>query len=329
MPQQRARLSSDLAKHQLGLNVGSPILAEIAGAKGASAPIGEQAIEQIPIELILPNPFQPRRDFDEQGLQELAEVMKSMGFFGALLGRRQQRHIQLAYGERRIRAAKMAGLQEIPMEIRALSDEDMFNIAVVENEQRRDLTQLEVGEAFLRAQEQFGLSERQIAERLGKSKGYVRNRIETARLPEDLKAVLRTTTEDAFSASHARELARIENEITRRILTDRVKNESLNYLQTKQEVEDVLWRLEHPEDLSSGSISEGEGTGEEVLEPLDEPQRQQREQARGVDRLRLQAERLLHTVELLVSDPRIDRQELRSALEEVYEGIFKFASDLS
>ncbi len=329
MPQQRARLSSDLAKHQLGLNVGSPILAEIAGARGASSPTEEQTIEQVPVDLILPNPFQPRRDFDEQGLQELAEVMKSMGFFGALLGRRQQRHIQLAYGERRWRAAKMAGLQEIPMEIRTLSDEDMFNIAVVENEQRRDLTQLEVGEAFVRAQEQFGLSERQIAERLGKSKGYVRNRIETARLPEDLKAVLRTTTEETFSASHARELARIENEITRRILTDQVKEENLNYQQTKQAVEDVLWRLEHPEDLSSGNVSVGGGTAEEVLEPLDDLQRQQREQARGVDRLRLQAERLLRTVEQLVSDPRIDRQELRAALEEVYEGIFKFASDLS
>ena len=330
MPQQRARLSSDLAKHQLGLNVGSPILAEIAGARGASGPTGEQTIEQVPVDLILPNPFQPRRDFDEQGLQELAEVMKSMGFFGSLVGRRQQRHIQLAYGERRVRAAKMAGLQEIPMEIRTLSDEDMFNIAVVENEQRRDLTQLEVGEAFVRAQEQFGLSERQIAERLGKSKGYVRNRIETARLPEDLKARLRTTTEDTFSASHARELARIENEITRRMLTDRVRDENLNYQQTKQEVEAVLWRLEHPgEVFIPESLSEGEDTAEEVLEPINELQRQQREQARGVDRLRLQAERLLRTVEQLVRDPRIDRQELRAALEEVYEGIFKFASDLS
>lgn len=323
MPQQRARLSSDLAKHQLGLNVGSPILAEIAGAKGAGE---EQTIEQVPVDLILPNPFQPRRDIDEQGLSELAEVMKSMGFFGALLGRRQQRHIQLAYGERRWRAAKMAGLQEIPMEIRTLSDEDMFNIAVVENEQRRDLTQLEVGEAFLRAQEQFGLSERQIAERLGKSKGYVRNRIETARLPEDLKVVLRKTTEEMFSASHARELARIENETTRRILTARVQDKGLNYQQTKLEVEDVLWRLEHPEDVSLLSSLEGEDT-EEIVEISDE--RQQRERATGVNQLRLQSDRLLHTIEQLVSDPRIDRQELHTALVEVYEVIFKFASDLS
>lgn len=325
MPQQRARLSSDLAKHQLGLNIGSPILAEIAGAKGAAGTGEGQTIEQVPVDLILPNPFQPRRDIDEQGLGELAEVMKSMGFFGALLGRRQQRHIQLAYGERRWRAAKMAGLQEIPMEIRTLSDEDMFNIAVVENEQRRDLTQLEVGEAFLRAQEQFGLSERQIAERLGKSKGYVRNRIETARLPEDLKVVLRKTTEETFSASHARELARIENETTRQILTLRVLKENLNYQQTKLDVEDVLWRLEHPEDASLLSSSEEET--EEIVEIPDE--RQQREQARGVARLRLQAERLNHTIEQLVSDPSIDRQELHTALVEIYESVFKFASDLS
>ena len=329
MPQQRARLSSDLAKHQLGLNVGSPILAEIAGAKGAPGAIGEQTIEQVPVDLILPNPFQPRRDFDEQGLEELAGVMKSMGFFGALLGRRQHRHIELAYGERRVRAAKMAGLQEIPMAIRTLSDEDMFNIAVVENEQRRDLTQLEVGEAFLRAQEQFGLSERQIAERLGKSKGYVRNRIETARLPEDLKAILRITTEDTFSASHARELARIENEISRRILAERIQNEKLNYQQTKLAVEDALWLLEHPEDLSLASQPEREETDEELLETSDASPRQQREPVRGIDRLRLQSERLLYTVKQLAADTRIDRQELRTVLEGVYNEIFEFARDLS
>jgi ParB family chromosome partitioning protein len=169
MPQQRARLNADIAKTQLGLSIGSPILAEIAGAKGGASAQAERTIEQVAIELIQPNPFQPRRDFDEEGIEELAEVMRTMGFFGALLGRRQQRHIQLAYGERRLRAAQAAGLTEVPIELRSLSDEDMFNIALVENEQRRDLTQLEVGEALLRAKELFKLSERDIATKLGKS----------------------------------------------------------------------------------------------------------------------------------------------------------------
>src|SRR5215469_156769 len=135
MPQQRARLNTDMAKHQLGMNVGSPILAEIA--KGSGPINGERAIEKVAIDLIQPNPFQPRQDFDQEGLLELAEVMKTMGFFGALLGRRQHRAIELAYGERRVRAARLAGLEEIPIEIRDLSNEDMFNIALVENEQRR------------------------------------------------------------------------------------------------------------------------------------------------------------------------------------------------
>src|SRR5579862_254869 len=238
MPQQRARLNADIAKHQLGMNVGSPILAEIA--KGSGAATEERAIEKVSADLIQPNPFQPRRDFDDQGLEELAEVMKSMGFFGALLGRRQQRHIELAYGERRVRAARLAGLQEIPIEIRELSDEDMFNVALVENEQRRDLTQLEVGEALLRAKEQFHLSERDIAARLGKSKGYVRNRIETAMLPDDLKEKLRTTPEDVFSASHARELNRIEDPLIRQLTTNKVVHEGLNYQDTKLAVDRSL-----------------------------------------------------------------------------------------
>jgi ParB family chromosome partitioning protein len=322
MPQQRARLSTDIAKHQLGLNVGSPILAEIT--KG---PTGERTIEKIPIDLIQPNPFQPRRDFDEPGLTELAEVMKSMGFFGALLGRRQHRHIELAYGERRVRAAKMAGIQEIPMEIREISDEDMFNIALVENEQRRDLTQLEVGEALLRAKEQFGLSERQIAERLGKSKGYVRNRIETAQLPEDLKEKLRTTTEDIFSASHARELDRIKNPFTRQQITNKVLQEGLNYQQTKFEVDRALGLLPEVDDSASKVIVDD--SEEEALGTNDTPLRQEREPVRGIERLRQQGGRLINTIQQLASDPRIDRVELRTALEQIYNSITDWAKDLS
>src|SRR5579885_449423 len=322
MPQQRARLSTDIAKHQLGLNVGSPILAEIT--KG---PTGERTIEKVPVDLIRPNPFQPRRDFDEPGLTELAEVMKSMGFFGALLGRRQHRHIELAYGERRVRAAKMAGIQEIPMEIREISDEDMFNIALVENEQRRDLTQLEVCEALLRAKEQFGLSERQIAERLGKSKGYVRNRIETAQLPEDLKEKLRTTTEDIFSASHARELDRIKNPFTRQQITNKVLQEGLNYQQTKFEVDRALGLLPEVDDSASKVIVDD--SEEEALGTNDTPLRQEREPVRGIERLRQQGGRLINTIQQLASDPRIDRVELRTALEQIYNSITDWAKDLS
>lgn len=326
MPQQRARLNADIAKHQLGMNVGSPILAEIA--KGSVSATGERAIEKVAIDLIQPNPFQPRRDFDEEGLGELAEVMRSMGFFGALLGRRQHRHIELAYGERRVRAAKMASLQEIPMEIRELSDEDMFNIALVENEQRRDLTQLEVGEALLRAKEQFNLSEREIAARLGKSKGYVRNRIETAMLPDDLKEKLRTTPEDKFSASHARELDRIKDPFTRQFTTDRVINEGLNYQETKLAVDEALGLLEETTRFADTDALDGDAE-EEVFETNDSLLRQQREPLRGLDRLRQQSERLIHTIEQLVSDTRIDRQELREALEQVHTIIFQHASDLS
>ncbi len=322
MPQQRARLNTDMAKHQLGMNVGSPILAEIA--KGSGPMSEERAIEKVAIERIQPNPFQPRQDFDQDGLEELAEVMKTMGFFGALLGRRQHRSIELAYGERRVRAAKMAGLEEIPIEIRDLSDEDMFNIALVENEQRRDLTQLEVGEALLRAKEHFNLSEREIAARLGKSKGYVRNRIETAMLPEDLKDALRTTEEDKFSASHARELERIKDPVVRQATTKQVIEESLNYQETKLVVDRVM-----------GVNQEASQAQEPAVEALEETAsatddvREQREPVRGIERLRLQSDRLIHVIEQLVGDPHIDRQELRVALEQVYNSIVQHAGDLS
>ncbi|HEY7346736.1 MAG TPA: ParB/RepB/Spo0J family partition protein [Ktedonobacterales bacterium] len=312
----------------MGLNVGSPILAEIA--KGSGPATEERTLEKVAIDLIKSNPFQPRRDFDEIGLGELAEVMKSMGFFGALLGRRQHRHIELAYGERRVRAARMAGLEEIPMEIRDLSDEDMFNIALVENEQRRDLTQLEVGEAILRAKEQFNLSERDIAARLGKSKGYVRNRIETAMLPDDLKEKLRTTSEDTFSASHARELDRIKDPFMRAVTTSKVIHEGLNYQETKAAVDRTLGLTGESAHVDDSTLDEsGFDDEDEVIGTNDAPLRQQREPVRGIDRLRQQTERILRTIELLANDTRIDRQELRGALEQLYSSVFDWASDLS
>ncbi|HEY7122872.1 MAG TPA: ParB/RepB/Spo0J family partition protein [Ktedonobacterales bacterium] len=314
MPQQRARLNANIAKTQLGLNIGSPILAEIAGAKGGSSSQAEQTIEQVAIELIQPNPFQPRRDFWEKEIEELADVMRSMGFFGSLLGRRQQRHIQLAYGERRLRAAKAAGLTEVPIEIRTLSDEEMFNIALVENEQRRDLTQLEVGEALLRAKDLFNLSERDIAARLGKSKGYVRNRIEVGMLPDDLKEVLRQPNLESFTSSHALELNRIEDQATRAALTKKVVEGKYNYQETKVAVENELFL--------------GEEAGEERTILPTSAKLQGREVARGVNLLRKKSEELIVLAQHLATDERINRQDLRNALDQLYSKIEELANEL-
>lgn len=327
MPQQRARLNADIAKTQLGLNIGSPILAEIAGAKGGSSTQAERAIEQVALELIQPNPFQPRRDFWEEEIEELADVMRSMGFFGSLLGRRQQRHIQLAYGERRLRAAKAAGLTEVPIEIRTLSDEEMFNIALVENEQRRDLTQLEVGEALLRAKDLFNLSERDIAARLGKSKGYVRNRIEVGKLPDDLKEVLRQPDNESFTPSHALELNRIENQAARAVLTKLVVEGKYNYLETKAAVENELYLLSEP---ANDPVEEfvGEEPGEERTGLSTPAKLQGREVARGVNLLRKKSGELIALAQHLATDERINRQDLRNALEQLYSKIEELANEL-
>lgn len=328
MPQQRARLNADIAKAQLGLNIGSPILAEIAGAKGGASAQTERTIEQVAIELIRPNPFQPRRDFGEEQIEELADVMRSMGFFGSLLGRRQQRHIELAYGERRLRAAKSAGLKEVPVEIRVLSDEEMFNIALVENEQRRDLTQLEVGEAFLRAKELFHLSERDIAARLGKSKGYVRNRIEVAMLPDDLKEILRQPGPESFTPSHALELSRIEDQARRQALTRRVLEQGYNYQQTKDAVEQELYPLSAQVGVSTPGALDSEETGE-IRTVIPTPVKLQgREVARGVELVRKKSLQLLTLIQQLAADERVNRQDLRDAMEQLYSRIEELAKEL-
>ena len=259
--------------------------------------------------------------------------MIGVGFFGSLLGRRYQRHIQLAYGERRVRAAKLAGLTEIPIEIRTLSDEDMFNIAIVENEQRQDLTQLEVGEALERAMAQFDMSERDIAARLGKSKGYVHNRIELARLPDDLKAVLRRQTLESFSPSHARELVRIVDQSLRITLTQKVLDEFYNFQQTKEAVDQALG-ISKPVEVVIISpqepISEEiEDEDEDVIVTKAPRLRQERERAHGIARLRQQGEQLLETIAQLATDERTNREELQAALEQIYSAIVQWATRMS
>ncbi len=155
----------------------------------------------VPVERIRPNPFQARRTF--AGIEELAQAIRTHGFFSRLRVRPDPvdaGYFQLVYGERRWRAAQVAGLTEIPCELAEHNDEELIEIGLLENIQREDLNPVEEAQLLKHLIEQRGYSVRRLAERLGKSKGYVDNRLALLRAPVDVQEMVTTRPDTVASA---------------------------------------------------------------------------------------------------------------------------------
>ena len=169
----------------------------------------------VPLPSLRPNPFQPRKDFREEDLEELAQSMRQLGFFGTLLARPVpdgSNTFEIAYGERRLRAAGLAGLTELPVYLRDLSDQEMLEIALAENVLRADLNPLEEAQGLREMMDLFNLSIRELAARLGKGKGYIEKRLFLLRVPPDVQAMIAAHPETVRSA---RPLAGVEDAAVR------------------------------------------------------------------------------------------------------------------
>jgi ParB family transcriptional regulator, chromosome partitioning protein len=186
------------------------------------------AVREVAIELIRPGAFQPRRHFNEEELEALAQSVREKGVLQPLLVRPiegAEAAFELIAGERRWRAAQRAGLHRVPVLVRALADREVLEIALIENLQREDLTVLEEANAYRRLIDEFGRTQGAIAEALGKSRSHVANMLRLLGLPE---LVRRRLEEGALTAGHARALLTAEDpatlaaEIIRRGLNVRV-----------------------------------------------------------------------------------------------------------
>ena len=164
-------------------------------------------IHQLPIDKIVPNPRQPRRHFDEQALRELAESIRQHGVLQPLSVQRTAGGYVLVAGERRLRAAGMAGLTHVPCLLVRASDEDSAVLALIENLQRCDLHYLEEAQAIARLIAQYGLSQEEAARRLGRSQSAVANKLRLLRLSEGCAALLR---QYGLTERHARAVLRLE-----------------------------------------------------------------------------------------------------------------------
>lgn len=191
----------------------------------------------LPVEAIYPNPSQPRKIFDSGGLQELAASIRTYGILQPLTVRRRSGEYELVAGERRLRAAKIAGLTEVPCILLTVDEEQSGMVALVENLQRRDLDYIEEAQGLARLMRQYGLNQEQAAARVGKSQSAVANKL---RLLRHSPAVLDALRENGLSERHARALLRLPTEEERMAVLAVVVRQQLNVAKTEEYIEALL-----------------------------------------------------------------------------------------
>ena len=185
---------------------------------------------------IEPNREQPRKNFDEDALLELAESIKQFGVLQPLLVQKKDDYYEIIAGERRWRAAKLAGLKEVPVIIKDFSDQEVVEIALIENIQREDLNAIEEAVAYKRLMEEFHLKQDEIAERVSKSRTAVTNAMRLLKLDERVQDML---IQDMISPGHARTLLGIEDKDQQYNLAMRIFDEKLSVRDTEKIVKDL------------------------------------------------------------------------------------------
>lgn len=215
-------------------------------------------LQDLPVERILPNPFQARQQFTN--LEELSAAIQAQGFITRLRVRPdpdQSGYFQLAYGERRLRAARLAGLTEVPCEVADHTDDELLEIGLAENIQRRELEPLDEARAFRLFIEQRNYSIRRLAERIGKDKSYVEDRLALLRTPEDVQRMIEQRP-DALRI--AREIAKLPTAEERRPLIEGVMAGQVN----TEDVRSIVRAVTGPEPLqtSVGGEAPSVATGE-------------------------------------------------------------------
>jgi ParB family chromosome partitioning protein len=211
-------------------------------AAAAPAPISDaESSSRIAIELIDPNPVQPRRVFQQDALHQLAESIRHHGIIQPLVVRRSGDRYQLVAGERRWRAAKLAGLTEVPAVVQEITDDHLLEITLIENIQREDLNPIELAIALDRMTHELDINQDEIGRRTGKDRSTISNSIRLLQLPPDLQQLV---AERRLSAGHARSLLALTDEEVQRKLAEKIVAQGLSVRQ----VERMTKRLTEPRD---------------------------------------------------------------------------------
>lgn len=187
------------------------------GLKSLINDYDRKEIYQVDLKKIKPNPFQPRRDFDEDTLKELAESIEKNGVLQPVLLRRNGDDYEIIAGERRCRASRMAGLKDVPAVVRDIDDSHMLQIAIIENVQRSNLNPVEEAEGYRELMEKFDMTHKAIGETVGKSRAHISNLI---RILELSSAILRKIQSGVLSVGHGKVLLSVKSKNRRKYLAD-------------------------------------------------------------------------------------------------------------
>ena len=229
-------------------------LDDIEGGKGLDALIdtgsvrtqGSSTISEIPLDQIEANPNQPRRDFDEEAMQELATSIEQIGIIQPItLRQTAEDRYQIIAGERRWRASQMAGLTAIPAYIRTINDESIMEMALVENIQREDLNAIEIALAYEHLLDAEGMTQEKVSERVGKSRTAITNYLRLLRLPAQVQIALQKKEIDM---GHARALLAVDSPS----LQIKLFNEVVKHGYSVRKVEEMAKMLKNGEDVESG-----------------------------------------------------------------------------
>ncbi len=188
-------------------------------------------IVEVALDDIYPNVSQPRTHFDEKALNDLAQSIKNLGIIQPITLRKDGAKFEIISGERRYRASKIAGLKTVPAYIRLVNDQELLEMALVENIQREDLDAIEVALTYQRLLEEIGMTQENLSQRVGKERSTITNSIRLLRLNPDVQNAIRS---GEISAGHGRAIISLENEELQEKLFQRVVKEGLNVRQAEQ-----------------------------------------------------------------------------------------------
>lgn len=202
----------------------------------SSAEEGKDGTLMVKLSKVEPNREQPRKNFDEDSLQELAESLKQFGMLQPILVQNRGDYYEIIAGERRWRAAKIAGLKEVPVIVRELTDQEIVEISLIENIQREDLNSIEEAQAYKRLLTEFHLKQDEVAERVSKSRTAVTNSMRLLKLCDEVQKMV---VDDMISTGHARALISIEDPEEQYLIAQKIFDEKLSVREVEKLVKDL------------------------------------------------------------------------------------------
>ena len=200
-------------------------------------------IMEIPISEIRSNPYQPRIHFDDEALQELADSIKEIGVLEPIIVKKSIKGYELVAGERRTKASVLAGRQTIPAIIKDFTDQEMMEIAILENIQREDLSPIEEAQAYKNYMERMDITQEELANRFKKSRSYITNLLGLLKLPAEIQ---KEVTNKNISMSHARVLSKLDNKDQIIELANRIKKEGLSVRDIENISQDTTIKKKNP-----------------------------------------------------------------------------------